>query len=71
MNCRLCQNPDTAGGDLCDSCFDTFKTNVKFIPDYIMKHFECEGILIEAPKGSQTLACMKCGEVLYYRGPKE
>lgn len=53
---------------MCDQCFDEgWMTKVQFIPDFIMTHENCGGRMIEAPKGSQTLACMKCGKVNYSR----
>ena len=69
MSCRICKHEDTGGSDLCDQCFDEgWMTKVQFIPDFIMTHENCGGRMIEAPKGSETLACMKCGKVNYSRG---
>ena len=38
---------------------------MKFIPDHVMFCEYCQGLMLEAPIGSQTLACIECGVVKY------
>tara|TARA_R110000824_G_scaffold298815_1_gene486957 strand:+ start:520 stop:651 length:132 start_codon:yes stop_codon:yes gene_type:complete len=38
---------------------------VRLFPDPVMFCEICGGAMFEAPKGSQTLACIKCGVVKY------
>lgn len=71
MSCEKCGNPDDGGSGICDSCFDEEYDEVHghdkipFIPPHVMIHEGCGGKMIEAPRGSLNLGCMKCGFVKY------
>jgi|TARA_A200000159_G_C7248479_1_gene307680 hypothetical protein len=41
------------------------RMSVPLFGKYVMKCENCDGHMFEAPRGSNNLACLRCGQVKY------